>query len=308
MNNYQLNNYPSTPQRTPQFYSTQPTDENYESYTIDYFRGRIAEECIFSAGRRAILRLFTGTPDQEWVMDEIINIFPQLLPHKGGVTFISNFHAKLQYLSPKWDDTLFQYYRELLAFPAGYKIFLTLVDSIPHEILPDFTNFVFNKFELMYDPLMDQLICLLINTAKSNQELLTPLLNISLYLQDPQKFLVAEALIKLSNLPIIDQFVDSFLEQKDLLLVDENLVQVLCTIIANIPEKRVDQLILDYQPRLAEFAIHPFQWKIIRAFISCCSRSNRHKIAYIIFIPLISSNIYNNNDFKYNECLKGHSI
>ena len=131
---------------------------------LNEFRGKFKNMFPFSNARKNMIRLYEGTKEQEWFLQEIGQSLESVVSYRSGIEFISNIYEKLKDTSNNFDNSVYSHYALIIEYPEGVFLLSNLLNKnkddsktirFIEDILADFEKFKGkDNYFLLFDKIL----------------------------------------------------------------------------------------------------------------------------------------------------------
>ena len=267
-------------------------DENkqniYANYSLRDFSNHISEHIGYSNARKAILNLYSGEPYDYWVLIELSDCFSYIISHRAGVQFLYKILKKTKSPIKSIIENIHASFYQLLNFSTGCRIIYDYFNTFDEKGKIDIETECFRRLPDTRDPEFMNLLSMIIQAVPPDQRLLRPLLNISIYKNNPAAVNIGRTILEFCDLKMTIPLQNEITENLMSLLGDPVLHALIVSMIYSIP---MQEKIVIYQTLYENFpamVIHPFQWHIVHALLCVVPMKEKIQITQIISNAIIN--------------------
>ena len=260
----------------------------YANYSLRDFSKHIKECIPYSNARKAILNLYSGEPQDYWVLFEISECFSYIISHRAGVQFLYKMLRKTKSPIKYIINNIHSSFYKLLNFSAGCRIIYDFFDTFNEDEKINIEIECFRRIHDASDPEFISLLSMIIQTVPPDQRLLRPLLNLSIYKDNPSIVNIGRTVLEFCDLKMTIPLQNDITENLLVLLSDPILHSLIVSMIYSIP---MQEKIVIYQSLYQNFpnmVIHPFQWHIVHALLCVLPMKEKIAITQIVANAIIS--------------------
>ena len=96
-------------------------------------RGDVMKYAVYIAGRAKLIELYSGEPEEEWFLREIIDKIGTVTPYSGGVGFLYRINEKIKEVPQQWTTTILDNALEMLKFDKSVPLIIATVERVREE-------------------------------------------------------------------------------------------------------------------------------------------------------------------------------
>lgn len=258
-----------------------PNDQEYMNSKLIDFRGRLREYIPYASPRRAIVRLYTGKPSDDWLINELIQNMKTFIEYKAGVTFLYNIQSKMTYTSQSLNEAILTNYENILKIPEGYKIFSKVAEDVKPELISNIAKWCFDVY-LQYhnnDPDYIELLSVFVQVLYNNPNCYLKMIDLNVYLSNPTASLIGCAILDYCSDEVVSNFINEINNNLSTLINEKNLIELVNSLLIRGPKNIRDLLFNTLYPQLDSFICHPWKWKICSTLMSTLVMSQRFQVA-----------------------------
>ncbi|KAK8838800.1 hypothetical protein M9Y10_032839 [Tritrichomonas musculus] len=119
--------------------------------SLNDFRGNTSKYVEYTDMRDKMIEYFSGTSDDLWFIQEIIDELSSILVYDSGSLFVIELSKKIAFPIKEWNDCMIQNAELILSSNDGPNIFLTLLSTMEKYQIYDLSNTIFNNFHRWAD-------------------------------------------------------------------------------------------------------------------------------------------------------------
>lgn len=278
---YNNNHYQPRYQPKAQQHRDKSGDQEYmNSHLID-FHGRLSDYLQFAAPRRAILRLYTGAQNEDWLIHEIIDNFHLLIEFKPGIDFLISIYSKMTYKSVYFAGAVLKFYQKIVQTPGGYKLFGLIAKDVPIEQLAPIAQYYFDVFPFDHNPDYFDLLSEFIKIPHNNLNF-SKLMNLDVYIQNPTASSIGSSILEYSPISLLTQFINEIMKNLNTLLEDRDLIKLICSVLIIGSKQQVDSIYRNIYPKVTMFLQHEFKWTVIDTLLTKLSMDQKKQLSDLI--------------------------
>lgn len=274
-NNQQYSNIP------PANLSQIQNDQEYMNSKLIDFRGRLHEYMPYASPRRAIVRLYMGHQNEDWLINEIIQNMKIFIEYKACVTFLYNIQSKMTYKSHNLIESIVNNYQSILKTPEGYKLFANIAEDVSPEILSNIAQWCFDSF-MPYqtsDPDYINLLSVFVEVLYNKPDCYLKMINLSVYLSNPTASVIGCAIVENCSEQVVGNFLNEINSNLSTLLNNKDLSELINSLLIRGQKDIRDLLFNNFYPQLDAFIANPWKWKICSTLLKTLSLDQKVQVA-----------------------------